>query len=179
MQMPRELKRQVPSLVQEIAEGRALASMCLIIYGILFVKVLLNDPNGWVTITAPALGPLCAAVYLSVRPLNPFENLHAVREGISERKALSDPAARWLLAFLRSPQATKATWRAAARLSCELLLLAVAGSLVVGRTRDWTLEVSNLIGTVFLWTFFGFYALVRAVMQHAFRSYSALPGKPQ
>ena len=49
MQMPRELKRHVPSLVQEIAEGRALASMCLVIYGILFVKVLLNDPNGWVT----------------------------------------------------------------------------------------------------------------------------------
>lgn len=83
-QVPKELQRSLPRFFQELADPRAM-SWTVVAVLVALTYVFARFPNGWVRFIPPVLGPFVGASFATARPLNPYNNLFASSEGITQK----------------------------------------------------------------------------------------------
>jgi len=143
MLIPKELKRYLPRFEQELVDRRQMIGLGVVLCGI-SVYLFSRFPNGWVRLIPPAAGPIVVAVFLTIRPWNPYGSLYASLAGISSETVKDDPAAQRLLTLLRSADARRVVWRTAVLTSLSLLSLVWLGATLTDAPSSWDVPYFGL-----------------------------------
>jgi hypothetical protein len=101
-------------------------------------------------IFATLLGPVCGAITLWLKPLNPYDNLYAKKQGISTNGIKNDPLA---LAFCEQLKSSAARWYVM-KLACILSLSMTALALLFGVLQggfDLSFDSRNLLLLILTW----------------------------
>jgi hypothetical protein len=149
MLIPDDLKRYLPRFEQELADRRQMIFPGIVLYGVA-VYVASMSPNGWERVVPPGVGPIVAAIFLTLRPWNPYNSFYASLAGISSETVENDRAAQRLLALLRSAAAKRVIWRTAALTSASFLLGVWSCSVFTGSPSSWAVRYVDVIGFVFV-----------------------------
>jgi len=111
-------RRRLPRLMREFGDSNATLAYCLgMMVAVAFVVSHLD--RIWILVLPPAVGPLVAAAYFWIRPLNPYK--------MSDESVDHDAMAQKLIALLRSKEAKRHCFRIALLMSplltgCTLLM---------------------------------------------------------
>ena len=175
MLIPAELARHLSRFEQEFVNRRQMIGPGIVLYGIL-VFIFSRHPNGWVRFVPFLLGPLAAALFLTLRPYNPYKSLFASLAGISPETVKHDPAAQRLLALLRSPRAMLTIWTTAIGTSVTFLLLGWFGSRLAGMATSWEVPYFGLFVAVLLQGGMSLGVLYHCLLRWAVRTWQAESG---
>ena len=93
----------LPRIVREFTRPSVVALIYVGCLPILYYG-LARAHNGWLYLVPPLLGPPLGAVFLVVRPFNPYRSVYAALEHIEDRPRFDQNAGR-LIARLASPSA--------------------------------------------------------------------------
>jgi hypothetical protein len=169
MQIPSELKESVPRIVLEFADRRLVVFFALAVYGpLLYLDS--TDLYVWDAIGPPALGPLLAAVFLSFRPMNPYDWAWVERRTSEARS--DDPVAQRLLRLLRSNKARKIAWTTALVTSVALCSFAYFVSVVVSsRSQSRDSDLFNNLLYSGLWALLSSYVIYHFQLRWVFREW--------
>jgi len=173
MQTPIELKQSLPQLVLEFADRRVVVFFALAIYGPLLYSDITHF-YVWDAIGPPALGPILAALYLTFRPMNPYDWAWVERRS---SKALSDDrVAQRLLRLLRSNTARKVVWTTALVMSVALFSIVYLGSVVFssGSRSRHSDFFSNLVYSC-IWAVLSLSVIYYRLLRWAFREWRSEP----
>jgi hypothetical protein len=137
----RVLVRTLPRMIRELIESNTVFYLYL---GALVLCVGLVSRTGRLLgiLLSTVLGPILAALVLVVRPLNPYDNLYAKKQGISLNRVRNNESAQTLVQLLRSPAACRRAMSAALILMCATTLLGCLFGLLRGRLA-WTFNASR------------------------------------
>ena len=170
MEFPEELRRSVPRMIRELADRRFIAVVLLAYAPLLYRHT--TDPSGWQTLIPCVAGPLLAALFLTLRPLNPYESLFAELEGKTWESMNDDPAAQRFVMLLGSGDAKRLTWKTGTLSSAAFSLIVWLGSTFVETSKSWdhgrkTYEAVLILSL--LWALLSapllYYALLRWVLR--------------
>jgi hypothetical protein len=91
MKIPSELRRSIPPVVQELADGRIVS----FVVAVMLVPCLYGSPrfpNGWIRYLPAFIGPLLTTAFFFVRLWNPYKSYFTKRNGYGEEAVKDDPA---------------------------------------------------------------------------------------
>jgi hypothetical protein len=172
METPIELKRSLPRIVLEFADRRLVVLYALAIYGPLLYLGSIDNLYVWDAIGPPTLGPILAAVYLTFRPMNPYDWAWVERRTSEARS--DDPVAQRLLRLLRSNTARKIVWTTALVTSVALCFFAYLASVVVSsgsQSRNSDLFNNSLYSG--LWALLSSSVIYHFLLRWAFREWQS------
>lgn len=148
MLIPGDLKRYLPRFEQELADRRRMIDPGIVLYGV-SVYVASVSSNGWERVIPPGVGPIVGAVFLTLRPWNPYKSLYASLAGISPETVKKDGAAQRLLGLLESAEAKRVLWRTATLASASFLLGVWFCSVFTGSPSSWAIRYFVVLFFVF------------------------------
>jgi hypothetical protein len=173
VQIPIELKESLPRVVLEFANRWLVVFFALAVYGpLLYLDS--TDLYVWDAIGPPALGPILAAVYLTFRPMNPYDAAWVERRTSEVRS--DDPVAQRLLRLLRSNKARKIVWTTALVTSVALCSFAYLVSVVVSSgSQSRNSDLFNNLLYSGLWAVLSLSVIYHFLLRWAFREWRSAP----
>ena len=145
MDIPRDLAPVLPRYFDELANRRVVFSLGVIGYAVL-VYGCVRYPNGWIRILPALLGPILAAIFLSIRSWNPYKSMYVS----SSDPIIRDPRAQKLVQLLRSGRARQAVWRTAIAHSLGLFSVSSMIAMLSSRPRSWEFAFSEILAVSFV-----------------------------
>jgi hypothetical protein len=136
-----KLRNKVPPILFMFLEQRRF----WILFGIGFCILMLYGPvvghpdhNGYRYLLGPVLCPMACAIYMVVRPFNPYKGFAARLGGMIDSHE-SEPDARRLLELFKSDLARHHIWRTTAKVSGVLFLFMAIAAAVLRNSLNWTI----------------------------------------
>jgi hypothetical protein len=139
MDIPRDLAAISPKYFVELGDRRIVAFMAIIAY--VGVYAFATGPNGWVRVLPPVLGPILAALFLTARPWDPYKSIDVSKSD----PIIVDPRTERLRSLLRSIDALRIVWRAAAVSTIVLGSLAFLTATLAENPRSWDFKPSEVL----------------------------------
>jgi hypothetical protein len=124
MFVPKDLKRSLPRFIQEFVDRKVAFGIFAFLY-VVVAYGLAKQSNLWLFFLPTSIGPLLGGLVYVFVPYDPYRNLFARKQGITEPEVQNDPAAQHLLALLRSNEARCVVIRTSI-LSALIFCLAIA-----------------------------------------------------
>jgi hypothetical protein len=175
-EMANELRRLLPRPIQESTDWKLTFGVAGFLFG-LFFHILMKSSNLWVLFVPVGGGPFLAALLFALHPYNPYRNLWARRQGLTDDDIKGDVAARRLLELLRSAKARRVALRTGFYTMGILCL--VMSTITVLRTGPFAksfdiYQIGVLVSSTFLFFVPSGYLQVYFVLRWAIHEY----GKP-
>jgi hypothetical protein len=165
-------KRVFPGAVTMAQAHRTILKVCLLIAVLGMIGPLVGryqDHNGLSFFFGPILGPVVAALILTVFPFRPYRGSPFAPKGFRQLDA-EDPENAALVSIFRSNEMKLFLWVSALKLTLILELIMGVLSLVFRSSLNWTLPgpVTAVVGPILA----SYFALASRVMDYGFRAYA-------
>jgi hypothetical protein len=165
-------KRVFPGAVTMAQAHRTILKVCLVIAVLGMIGPLVGryqDHNGFSFFVGPILGPVVAALILTVFPFRPYRGSPFAPDGF-RRLDGKNPEDAALVSIFRSNEMKLFLWLSALKLTLILELIMGVISLVFRHSLNWTLPgpVTAVIGPILA----SYLALASRVMDYGFRAYA-------
>jgi hypothetical protein len=158
--------------MQEFADSRFMLIIGCAVYAPL-VYAFAKFPYGWERFVPPVTGPVIAALFLTIHPLNPYQSLYASLERIDTDSVKHDAAAQRLARMLRSRRANRSVWQTAAVTSLTFFVLVVLTSRLVSPPLSWNIRFESIAGYSGLWAILSLVLLYHRLLRWVFREWSS------
>ncbi len=163
-------KRVYPGAVRMAQAHRTIFKVCLVI-----AVVGMNGPlvgryqehNGFSFLVGPILGPVVAALILTVFPFRPYRGAPFALDGFRKLNE-EDPDDAAVMAIFRSNEIKGFLWLSALKLMLILELIMAVVAFLYRHSLSWTLPGPAVIGPILA----SYFALVSGVMDYGFRAYA-------
>jgi len=171
-EVPADLRRLLPRFIQEFADARFMLITGCSVYAPL-VYAFAKFPYGWERLVPPVMGPIIAALVLTIHPLNPYRSLYASLERIGTDSLEHDPAAQRLVRMFRSGRANRSVWQTAGMTSLTFFVLVVLTSRFMSPPLSWNIRFESIAGYSGLWAILSLVFLYHRLLRWAFREWSS------
>jgi hypothetical protein len=159
-------------MFEELSNGWTMTVFISIMVCLFYLLFLIRLHNGWLYLVPSVMGPILGAVFLMIRPLNPYRSLFADLEGKDEEHIQSDPAAVRMMTLLGSRRA-KRVLISSGTLSAVLLCIISWGiSVVVDRPLNWTFDVGAVVTVTVIFAIFSLGPHCYFLLRWVFRSWN-------
>jgi hypothetical protein len=150
VKIPRELRRSIPPVVQELADWRIVS----FVVAVMLVPCLYGSPrfpNGWIRYLPAFIGPLLTTAVFFVRLWNPYKSYFAKRNGYGEEDVKDDPAAQRLIQLTRSRAARLLVLRTGLITTLALSTLAFILAGLQAPASNWDFSPARIFLASLLW----------------------------
>ena len=156
-------------MFKEWASRRVITLFCSIVFSLVFFG-LTRMSNGWLYLVPAIVGPLLGALFVLLRPLNPYESLFANLEHMNREDKRSDWPGNRLVEVLASGAAKRLAIRTGVMTS--LVLGGVAfGISWLSKNVAWSLDVGAVAVVTVVFAIFSLGIQYHVLLRWAFRSW--------